>query len=131
LIYRVLADAVVLLHFGVILFIVLGGLSVLRWRWMIFVHLPFAVWGVAIELGGWICPLTPLENDLRAAAGGAGYDGGFVEHYVIPVVYPAGLTRGVQFALAGAVLLVNVAVYAWVVRRWLTRRRRRDTDAAS
>jgi hypothetical protein len=127
--YRVLADAVVLVHFGVIVFIVLGGLLVLRWRWLVFVHLPFALWGVAIEVGGWICPLTPLENHLRALAGGAGYDGGFVEHYVIPVVYPAGLTRGVQLVFAAAVLVVNLGVYAWVVRRWLTERRGSDTGA--
>ena len=78
MIYRALADAVVLLHFGVMLFILLGGLLVLRWRWVVFVHLPFAVWGVAIELGGWICPLTPLEIHLRRLGGEAGYAGGFI-----------------------------------------------------
>ncbi len=123
MLYRVLADAVVLVHFGTILFILFGGLLALRWRRAIFAHLPFAVWGVAIEVFGWICPLTPLENRLRAAAGDAGYEGGFVEHYVIPVVYPAGLTRELQLVLGAVVLVVNVAVYAWVIRRWRARRR--------
>jgi hypothetical protein len=120
--YRLLADAVVLIHFATMLFILFGGLLVLRWRRAVFVHLPFAVWGIAVEVGGWICPLTPLENRLRAAAGGAGYDGGFVEHYIIPVVYPAGLTRGMQLALAAVVLLVNLGVYGWVIWRWRSRR---------
>jgi hypothetical protein len=80
------------------------------------VHLPTAVWGVLIEFGGWLCPLTPLENWLRRRSGGAGYAGGFVEHYVLPVLYPSGLTRGVQLALGLIVLVVNVAVYGYLLR---------------
>lgn len=115
--YRIAADFVVVVHFGFILFVVLGGLLALRWRRAPLVHLPAATWGVAIELFGWICPLTPLENALRRASGEAGYPGGFIEHYLIPVMYPAGLTREIQWVLAGVVLLVNLAAYGWVWRR--------------
>jgi hypothetical protein len=82
------------------------------------VHLPTAVWGALIEFQGWICPLTPLENSLRAAAGEAGYQGGFIEHYLLPVLYPAGLTRGVQLALGSVVIAVNLAVYGLLLARW-------------
>ena len=116
------ADLVVLLHFAFILFVVLGGLFVLRWPKLAWLHLPAAAWGVAIELRGGICPLTPLENALRRAAGEAGYGGGFIEHYLLPIIYPAALTRDIQLLLGLAVLLLNLAVYAWVVRRrWRTR----------
>ena len=117
--YRLAADAVVLAHGAFILFAVLGGLLALRWRWLALLHLPAAAWAVFIEATGRICPLTPLEVSLRIAAGDAGYDGGFIEHYLIPIIYPAGLTRGVQFALAALVLAVNLAVYAAVLRRSL------------
>jgi hypothetical protein len=115
---RLLADLTVLLHLAFILFAVLGGLLALRWPRAAWVHLPTAAWAAAIELGGWICPLTPLENALRIRAGEAGYAGGFVEHYLLPLVYPAGLTREIQFALAGIMLLVNIAIYLAVARRW-------------
>ena len=117
--YRLAADAVVLAHGAFILFAVLGGLLALRWRWLALLHLPAAAWAVFIEATGRICPLTPLEVSLRIAAGDAGYDGGFIEHYLIPIIYPAGLTRGVQLALAALVLAVNLAVYAAVLRRSL------------
>ena len=117
--YRLAADAVVLAHGAFILFAVFGGLLALRWRWLALLHLPAAAWAVFIAATGRICPLTPLEVSLRIAAGDAGYDGGFVEHYLIPIIYPAGLTRGVQFALAALVLVVNLAVYAAVLRRSL------------
>jgi hypothetical protein len=93
--FRVLADLVVLMHLAFILFVVLGALLALRWRWIPWVQVPAALWGAVIEVGGWVCPLTPLENGLRERAGDAGYTGGFVEHYVLPVVYPGSLTRGV------------------------------------
>lgn len=115
--YRLAADLVALTHFGFVLFVVFGGLLALRWRRMIWLHLPAAVWGAWIEFAGWICPLTPLENRLRALAGDAGYRGGFVEHYLLPVLYPTGLTREVQIALGLAVVLVNLAVYGWLVKR--------------
>ncbi|HEX3234806.1 MAG TPA: DUF2784 domain-containing protein [Gemmatimonadales bacterium] len=115
--YRVLAEIVVGFHVGFVLFVVLGGLLVLRWPRLAWLHLPAAVWGALIEFAGWICPLTPLENRLRRAGGTAGYAGGFVEHYLLPVLYPVGLTRGVQYVLGAGVVLVNAAVYWWVFRR--------------
>jgi hypothetical protein len=116
-VYRVLAEIVVGFHVGFVLFVVLGGLLVLRWPRLAWLHLPAAVWGALIEFAGWICPLTPLENRLRRAGGTAGYAGGFVEHYLLPVLYPVGLTRGVQYVLGAGVVLVNAAVYWWVFRR--------------
>lgn len=115
--YAVLADATLVLHLAFIAFIVLGGLCVVRWPRMVWAHLPAAAWGVLIELGGWICPLTPLENWLRLQAGEQGYSGSFVEQYLLPVIYPAALTRNVQLVLAALVLAVNVAVYAFVLGR--------------
>jgi hypothetical protein len=113
-----LADIVVGFHVGFVLFVVLGGLLVLRWPRVAWLHLPAAVWGALIEFAGWVCPLTPLENRLRRASGASGYAGGFVEHYLLPVLYPAGLTRGVQYVLGAGVLAVNAAVYWWVIRRF-------------
>jgi hypothetical protein len=116
--YRLLADAVVLLHLAVIAFIVAGGLLARRRPPLALVHLPFAAWGVVISAAGFTCPLTPLENVLRRRAGERGYEGGFVEHHLVPLVYPEGLgTRG-AIALAVGVLVVNVAVYASAIRRW-------------
>ena len=112
-----------------ILFVVLGGLLVLKWRWIGFVHVPAVVWGALIEFQNWLCPLTTLENRLRKAGGAAGYPGGFVEHYVIPVVYPPGLTRNVQIALGLAVLAVNICVYGWLVASRLRARRERKSDS--
>lgn len=117
--YRLAADAVVVAHGAFILFAVLGGLLALRRRWLALLHLPAAAWALFIEATGRICPLTPLEVSLRIAAGDAGYSGGFVEHYLIPIIYPAGLTRDVQFVFAAFVLAVNLAVYAVVLRRSL------------
>jgi hypothetical protein len=113
----ILAELVVGFHVGFVLFVVLGGLLVLRWPRLAWVHLPAAVWGALIEFAGWICPLTPLENRLRRVSGTADYAGGFVEHYLLPVLYPAGLTRGVQYLLGACVVVMNAAVYWWVFRR--------------
>ena len=121
MIHRVAADAVLLLHLGFILFVLLGGLLVLRWRWAPLLHLPAAAWGVYVELSGGLCPLTPLENRLRSAAGEAGYTGGFIEHYLLALIYPAGLTHEIQYVLAAIVVGVNGLAYAWV---WRRRRRR-------
>ncbi|MDH4131763.1 MAG: DUF2784 domain-containing protein [Gemmatimonadota bacterium] len=115
--YRLLADFVVLLHFGFVAFVTLGGLLGFRWRRAPMVHLPAALWGIWIEVSGGICPLTPLENWLRAHGGGVGYSGGFVEHYILPVLYPAGLTRETQYLLAGLVVAVNLVVYVALWRR--------------
>lgn len=115
--YRLAADAVVLLHVAFIVFVVLGGLLALRRPWVAILHLPAAVWAVLIESFGWICPLTPLEVELRIAGGEAGYQGGFVDRYIVPLVYPATLTQPVQWALAVFVFLVNVAIYGAVLSR--------------
>jgi hypothetical protein len=119
--WRLLADAVVVLHLAVVAFIVFGGLVALRWPKLAYVHLPFAAWGVAIEVWRWTCPLTPLENRLRRLSGEGGYHEGFVEHYLLPVLYPEGLDARSGLALAAVVLAVNFAIYAAVLRR--TRRR--------
>jgi len=115
--WRIAADLVVGLHFLFVVFVVAGGLLTLRWRRLMWVHLPAAAWGAVIELRGWTCPLTPLEKALRARAGAVGYEGGFIEHYLLPVLYPAGLTREAQLVLAAIVLGANVAVYWWVLHR--------------
>lgn len=111
------AELLVALHFAFILFVIFGGLSVLRWRWMIWLHLPAAIWGSLIEFMGWICPLTPLENTLREMAGETGYAHGFIEEYIAPIVYPLGLTPHVQIWLGAGVIAINVIVYAVVIRR--------------
>ena len=115
--YRLLANAVVVVHALFIVFIVFGGFVAWRWRWVAVLHVPCAVWGVLIEYNGWICPLTPLENSLRMRARQQGYSGGFVEHYLLPAIYPAGLTPRIQVVLGTAVLVVNVITYAVLVRR--------------
>ena len=113
-----LADLVVLLHMGFVVFVVAGGLLALRWRRMAWVHVPCAVWGAWIEFAGWICPLTPLEIWLRRRAGEAGYETGFIEQYVLPVLYPSELTRSTQVVLGTVVVALNMALYAWLWRRW-------------
>jgi len=115
--YRILADLVVGLHFAFVVFVAIGGLLVLRWPWLAGLHLPAAAWGALIEFAGWICPLTPLENWLRRRGDGAGYEGGFIEHYILPVLYPPGLTRELQIGLGMAVLLANLVIYLYVARR--------------
>jgi hypothetical protein len=111
MLYQTLATLVALTHFAFILFVILGGLLVLRWPALKWVHLPAAIWGALIEIGGWICPLTILENALLRRAGAAGYDGGFVAHHIFRIIYPNGLTRGMEFTIAAIVIAVNVAVY--------------------
>jgi len=115
--YGLLADLTVLIHLGFVTVVVAGGLPVLRWRRLAWVHVPCAVWGVLIELGGWICPLTPLENRWRRQAGLHDYDGSFVEHYLIPVLYPAELTREIQIGLGLVVATLNILIYCWIWRR--------------
>ncbi len=119
MVYRALADLVLVLHLGFIVFVVAGGLIDLRWRWALFVYLPAALWGVFIELSGGVCPLTPLENALRRVAGASGYSGGFIEHYLVPTIYPEALSYPVQLVLAGLVVLANAVVYSVV---WWRRR---------
>ena len=120
------ADTLVLVHFAFILFAAGGGLLVLRWPGMARVHLPCAAWGAAAALWGWICPLTPLEQHLRTLAGETGYTGGFIDHYVMPLVYPPGLTRGMQVLLGAALLAANLGIYLWAFGNRSTRGKRRD-----
>ena len=117
MLYRALADLVLLLHLAFVLIVVLGGLLVLRRPALAWLHLPCAAWGVLIEFAGWICPLTPLEVSFRMRGGGAGYAGGFIAHYVTAALYPQGLTRGVQIVLGAFALILNAAIYAWIVAR--------------
>ena len=113
--YSFLADAVLLLHLLFILFVALGGLLVLRWHWLAWLHVPAVVWGAFIEFSGGICPLTPLENLLRELGGRTTYEGGFIEHYVTAWIYPEGLTRAVQITIGVAVLIINAGVYGYLL----------------
>ena len=117
MLYRLGADLLVVLHLGFVLFVVSGGLLALRDRRWALLHLPAAAWGAGIELLGGVCPLTPLENHLRRLGGESGFAGGFVERYLLPALYPSGLTRRIEVVLGIAVLLANAAVYLTVVRR--------------
>ena len=117
MLHRGLADVVLVIHLAFVLFVVLGGLAVLRWPRLAWVHVPVALYGATIEFLGFVCPLTPLEIWLRRRGGGAGYEGGFIEHYVTAVLYPGGLTREVQIGLGVAVLVINAVVYYVVWRR--------------
>ncbi len=117
MIHKLAADAVLLLHLAFILFAVFGGLLTLRWRWIPWLHVPALLWAGFVEASGRICPLTPLENALRRASGEAPYAGGFLDHYLVPLVYPPGLTRSHQLVLAVLLVALNVAIYAWVHRQ--------------
>jgi len=121
MIWSLLADAVVILHFAFTLFTIFGGFLTWRWRWIAAVHLPAFAWGCWVEVSHSICPLTPLENHLRRLGGEAGYPGGFLAHYLVRVLYPPGLTWHIQWELAGLLLLINALAYAAL----LVRRRQR------
>ena len=121
--YRLSAELIVIFHALFVVFVVVGGVTVLRWPRLAWFHLPAAAWGALIEFGGWICPLTPLEKWLRVQAGLAAYEGGFIAHYLLPILYPAGLTRQTQVVLGLVVLAVNLAVYGYLLRRWAVQRR--------
>ena len=121
MIYRALADLIMLMHFGFVLFVVFGGFLILRRPWVVWLHLPVALYGAAIEIVGWTCPLTPLEQRLRLRAGAGGYEGGFLDHYLGLLLYPSNW-EAIKGFLAAGVLLVNLAVYATVLRQ-LQRRR--------
>lgn len=122
MLYLWLADAAVIAHFAFVAFVVAGGLLVLRWRWVLWLHLPALIWGALIEFTHWICPLTDLENWLRSLAGVNAYRGDFIEHYLLPVLYPTHLTPEIQIFLGFLVIAVNIGVYGW----WLVRSRRKQ-----
>lgn len=111
MIYSILADALLILHLLFIIFVVIGALLVLKWRWLVFLHIPAVSWGILVEFNHWICPLTPMENRLRHAAGNTGYESEFIEHYLIPVIYPAGLDNASQILLGSFVMLINILIY--------------------
>jgi hypothetical protein len=117
MLYQVLADIVACVHAAFVAFVVLGGVLAIRWRRLVWLHVPAAIWGALIEFADWVCPLTPLENALRGRAGDAGYGDGFVQHYLLRALYPAGLTRSVQVALGTLVIVVNILAYVALLRR--------------
>jgi hypothetical protein len=118
MVYQLLADLVLIIHVGFVVLVVLGGLAVLRWPRLMWLHLPAVLWGAAIEFIGFVCPLTPLEVWLRARSGGAAYGGDFIGHYITAFLYPDGLTRGLQVLLGLLALLPNVALYGYLFVRW-------------
>jgi hypothetical protein len=122
MLFRILADGVVVIHLAFVLFVVLGAWLVLKWPRVAFAHVPAFIWGALIEFQGWICPLTPLENTLRRRAGAQGYATGFIEHYLVPLIYPPGLTRTHQIILGAVVLALNLGVYTMILYRIRTRR---------
>jgi hypothetical protein len=117
MIYRSLADIVLILHFGLVLFMIFGGLLVLRWKWIILLHLPAMIWGVLIEFFQWLCPLTTLENRLKSLGGEQGYEGGFIEHYVSAILY-TNVTPQSQMMLGFLLILFNLFVYWYVFKRF-------------
>jgi len=114
---HIAADAVLVVHFAFVLFVVLGGALMLRWPHLVWLHLPAVVWAILVEATGWICPLTPLENALRESAGGTAYTGDFVQHYLLALLYPADLTRSTQWILGLSVIAVNVFFYSLLLAR--------------
>lgn len=121
--YSVLADLVLVVHGAFILFVVLGAILVFRWPRLAFLHIPCAIWGSWIEFSGSICPLTPLENHLRRLAGERGFSGGFIEHYLVPLIYPPGLTPAMQIGIGVAVVAINLVAYVLIWRRYRRRHR--------
>ena len=110
-------DAIVIFHFGFVLFVLFGGVLLLKWHKVAWLHIPAVIWGILVELNGWLCPLTPLENQLRQQAGLGMYHGDFVMHYLMPILYPVNLTRTTQVLFGLIVVIVNLAVYFYVFRR--------------
>ncbi len=117
MLYQTLADIVACVHAAFVALVVFGGILAIRWRRLVWFHVPAAIWGALIEFADWVCPLTPLENALRGRAGEAGYGDGFIQHYLLRALYPAGLTRGVQVALGTLVIVVNILAYGALLRR--------------
>ncbi|MCH8347850.1 MAG: DUF2784 domain-containing protein [Proteobacteria bacterium] len=115
--YSIVADLIVVLHLSFVIFVVAGGLLVLKWRWILYAHIPAAVWGVLLEFQGWGCPLTPLEKSLRITAGEEGYSGGFIEYYLVPLIYPGEITRDIQIWVGVFVIIINMVIYGLVIAR--------------
>lgn len=123
LIYSALADLLIVVHFAFIILVIFGGLLIFWKKWIVFLHIPAVIWAALIEFKGWICPLTPLENQLRRAAGETGYTGGFIEQYLVPVFYYDNLTREIQILLGISIIVINVILYTWLFYRYLKRRK--------
>lgn len=117
MVYRLLSDFIVIIHFAFILFVTAGALLALKWKKVIWFHIPAVIWGAAVEYAGWICPLTPWENYFRNLAGESVYHGDFTVNYILPVIYPSGLTRNIQIVLGSFVILVNIILYGIIVYR--------------
>lgn len=115
--YALLANAVLLIHLAFILFVALGGLAVLRWPWLAWLHLPCVTWGVTVELMGWTCPLTPLENHYLRLAGAQGYEGDFLQHHLLSTIYLEALTREAQTVIGLSALFINALIYGWLLVR--------------
>ena len=115
--YRILTDSIVAIHLLFIIFVIFGSFLVLYKKWFVWIHIPAAIWGACVELFGWYCPLTPLENWFRSGGDRMTYEGGFIEHYLIPIIYPENLTRNMQIVLGLSVIVINIVVYFIVLSR--------------
>jgi hypothetical protein len=124
MLYTIAADALVILHLAFIVFVMMGGLLLLKWPRLIFLHLPAVIWGALVELQGWLCPLTPLEQQFRMLAGESGYSGGFIQHYLLPLIYPAALTRELQTLFALCVITSNLVIYPVIYVKYRRGRQR-------
>lgn len=120
--YIVAANVIVVIHFAFVCFVVVGGLFVFMWRRIAYFHIPCVIWAALIEFQGWLCPLTPLEQQLREAGGQSGYEESFIEHYIVSLLYPEYLDRDIQIVLGSLVVVINLAVYGWL----LTGKRKRN-----
>ncbi|WP_234697194.1 DUF2784 domain-containing protein [Nitrosophilus alvini] len=123
MLFRIAADILVILHFIFILFVLFGGFLVLRRRWIMYLHIPAVIWGALVEIKGWICPLTPWEQYFRQISGEEGYTGGFIEHYLLHIIYPAGITREIEILLGIFVIVLNLGIYSFVVVKSLHKNR--------
>ncbi len=112
MIYSILADALLVIHLIFIIFVLLGGILIIKWRWVVYLHLPTAAWGILVEFNHWICPLTPWENALRRAAGDISYETSFIEHYLLPLIYPSNLTNELQIILGSLIIIINLMIYS-------------------
>ena len=124
MVYSLLSQLIVLLHLAFILFVVFGALLVLRWTKIVWIHIPFALWGMVVEYFNIICPLTPWENHFRRLAGNTVYESGFIEHYIIPLMYPEALSRNLQFILGSLVVVINLGIYSFIILRSLRKRKK-------
>jgi drug/metabolite transporter superfamily protein YnfA len=123
-VYNVLANVILLVHFLFIAFVICGGLLVIHWPRLAVVHLPAAVWGAVVEIFGWVCPLTPLENHFRLLAGNSSYSGDFIARYLIPVIYPENLTATIQQVFGGLVIIINLIIYTIAIQKQLLHKNR-------